>query len=307
MRKTGILSLAILFGIMFLLISCTQAPKTIESSNGAICDNIKENIILSNYYYSTECYQTFAIFKKDSTFCKKISDDPVQQTDCILKSIGTSSSTDNSLCETLPPAANGRDQCYWIVAKSKQDSSFCSNIETSGYKRLCLESANLAQQDSSFCENKAAGEREDCYWRYASVKKDISFCDKITNSDFNKDTCYFEIGISNSNFNICPKIKDLKKRNDCYISVAIFFEDASKCNYLSSCSSFMDCELQSKEYCYFIIGGATKDLSICGSIDEDERAKELCYTSISLSDGNPTICDKIESTEGKERCLKYLQ
>ncbi len=304
MKKRSLLFLGILFVIMILLVSCTKS-KPVETSNGAICDKIKENKILNESHGSDVCYEQIATFKKDPSFCKKISD-PVRKDSCTLASMALSFSTDSSLCDTLTPGVDGKDPCYWNVAKLKQDPSFCNNIETSTYKEICFEEASLTKQDPSFCESKDEIYSKDyCYYNYAMAKRDISFCDKIINIDF-KDNCHFKLDISKSDFGVCPE-SPTSSRNMCYFSAAMFFGDASRCELLPSlCQSVIDC-WPSKEYCYFIIGGATNDVSICDSIDKDELLKEHCYTSIGLNNGDPAICDKIKDKDGKERCLKYVQ
>ncbi|MBU2496536.1 MAG: hypothetical protein KJ767_00565 [Nanoarchaeota archaeon] len=70
------------------------------------------------------------------------------------------------------------------------------------------------------CELAGAGERNPCYLNRARETNDVSFCEKIIDSQaLKKSACYIEVAKLTKDINICKKITDSDMRERCYADI----------------------------------------------------------------------------------------
>lgn len=223
-----------------------------------------------NYCKDDMCYFDFAMFRKDTSICEKISL-PARRTAC--KSI--IEKTDH--CKELGVKAE-RDLCWQIFAIESKDSATCFKItKESDYALECFSYYAAVKHDLSFCD--AGGFSLDdlwkCYTNYSLNSGDLAGCDAI----YNKSLDYATTNIYN-----------------CYASYAKKYGDPSACNGIRDLAQMRTC------YEGSILGAKNIDYTKCGRV-QVEKWKNKCYTEYAKYNNDSSVCEYITSNENeKEMC-----
>jgi hypothetical protein len=156
-------------------------------------------------------------------------------------------------------------------------------------------SAPLSLSD---CEKaKDQLDKDMCYNKVAEFQKDASLCENIQSAS-QKDGCYFDAAIPTGPYGVykdpsnCERIQNQTTREVC---LAITRQDPSKCE---------DFDTAFKDFCYWHIGMARQDLSICDKTNSS-LFKESCYTLVAYHKKDPSICDNLQVELGWGRTFKY--
>jgi len=149
---------------------CVDMPSTEQGSFEDICYMMiaakYENTSLCRKVSTTmrsQCYNTLAEVKEDATVCAE--------------------------------AGSYKDQCYQQYAQTTSDSSVCEKITDVDSRDRCYSSmASGKSTDPTLCEKiKTSYMKDDSYSNVASRTRDITYCDKITDSN-RKQNCQQNIG-----------------------------------------------------------------------------------------------------------------
>ncbi len=142
---------------------------------------------------------------------------------------------------------------------------------------------NLSQ-----CDGYNAIGKAECYIDLAELYNDSRICDAMITEagyEFQKDNCYFQVGIRVLDYHICEKIIDIETfGSDCYSSIAAEKKDLSICDQISLSNE--------KENCYSRVAGSKKDPTICEKIKEGWK-KDDCYAGVAIARKDPRLCNKI--------------
>ena len=156
--------------------------------------------------------------------------------------------------------------------------------------------------------------------------KDTSACSKLT-TESDRENCYKQEAVSESNILICKKIKRNDGVNGCFISYATATKDVSVCDSVDWEFSFATskqgcygavaaatnnpsvCAKSSLDYahvCYTKVASQNKNLDACLNIINEEGKRDYCYRQVAFTAHDPAICNYIENNtyKHKELCLK---
>jgi hypothetical protein len=139
-------------------------------------------------------------------------------------------------------------------------SDKCNDLENEEYKQLCYS-----------CEEQNTTEEKDaCYISLVLATTETSFCDKISDSNKEKERCYTFVSREGEKVE-CDKIKSLGEKDNCYLQL--------------------------------ILGGKNNDKEFCKRIN-DSVIKGRCYEYLALNLGyDANICNEIDNNDIKNRCL----
>lgn len=120
--------------------------------------------------------------------------------------------TSHNLLENT--TSNERDMCYSWVASIRSDDSICDRIENTSIESYC----------------------------HAVVRDDVAICDSLKNEGFSySNGCYLSVAMGIRDPNICEKIDDGIKKDNCLYLVAVHSIDLIICDRIS--------DQQTKVYC----------------------------------------------------------
>lgn len=157
-----------------------------------------------------------------------------------------------------------------------------------------------------------------CYEELAIKDSDVTICSEImTPSTF--DHCVIGVAGPTKNIDLCTQVKSDSTRNICYGSVAYHTLDLSLCDRIIEPHPYPYAGV--KDLCYVNIARELKDVSICEKIiiptEQDEELGPLppnfqggrvsCYQQVAKALNDKTICEKILASSEKTACINDLQ
>lgn len=144
------------------------------------------------------------------------------------------------VCEKINNV-NRQGNCFFNLAKIKDDSEVCQRIKNYSIKNDCYYYFAFKKENIELC-NTTGERKNDCYLefidRYASEelckniyyvykyecyhklafqKKDLNFCDEVSSE---RKKCYEDIVRKYPNEDLCEKIGDDSNKKDCYYYLA---------------------------------------------------------------------------------------
>jgi hypothetical protein len=129
---------------------------------------------------------------------------------------------DINTCKELTEQVK-RDWCYWIVALSSNDVKICDQIQHSIYKDGCYMGVAMASNTISLCDSvkledhaKIFATKKRCK---ALVNGDLSVCDQITEPRAQREACYLTIATALKDMSMCDKITDSSSKDLCVSEV----------------------------------------------------------------------------------------
>jgi len=133
-----------------------------------------------------------------------------------------------------------------------------------------------------------------CYEMFAKERKDISFCEKATDSSV-RDDCYNYFASANNDPSLCEKISNKSDRYSCYVDFAKNVQRASTCEE-------KPISQLAKDVCYRVFSSTGKDSALCEKIN-NKKEKEWCYRNVAVATENTSLCKKIRFDRfGKDKC-----
>lgn len=169
-------------------------------------------------------------------------------------------------------------------AKSKKDVNICNKIKGAikNNKWFCINEVAIELKDESLCEKISeigTDWKEGCYFNVAKEKQDYSLCEK---SGTWENYCYKTIekktGIKPKNkikkdVNKCYEFESSNgQRENCFIEVALFNEDASICEKIE-----IEQGMLTKNFCYSRVASELNDLKLCEKTGE---YRDICIENI---------------------------
>lgn len=229
-----------------------------------------------------ECYGYLLIRKPSQRVCDKFSTDELKL-NCYFFLI-EQGSEDSSLCNKLP-SGTSFDRCIAGVAKSLKNISLCDKIENLALQNYCLITIDRNSVEPGTCGFTKDPQEEGSVLTGASTCRALegnpipnsTICDQVEFRDSNlKDACYevvatFYSDSGTDSTELCDKIINVSKKEDCYHSVAIDLGNVSMCDEISN-----------------------------------QTWKELCYSGLALKTQDPSLCNKLSNTKGVEQCLSSV-
>ncbi|MDD5163602.1 MAG: hypothetical protein PHD95_05345 [Candidatus ainarchaeum sp.] len=163
---------------------------------------------------------------------------------------------------------------------------------------------NSQGQDN--CNEKTGPLQKDaCYQEKAIEDKNPELCSKL--AVLSKDNCINETAKAQENPLTCKKISSEEIKNSCYYAIGIENSDAQACAGISQSSQKI---IQERDSCLQAVATAKKDTSACAmmsaSYSTDHYVRDDCYWGIFSSTKAPEICQKFISRTKKEQCLATI-
>jgi hypothetical protein len=197
-----------------------------------------------------------------------------------------------------------------------------SNLQKDSYFSFeALKCDDLPGEEADWLDFEITSSR--CYEMFAKERKDISFCEKATDSSV-KDDCYNYFADTNDDPSLCEKISNKSDRYSCYVDFAKKVQKASTCEekpisqlakdicYRVFSSTGKDSALcekinnrEEKEWCYRNVAVATEDTSLCEKIRFDRFGKDKCYWDIAIKKSDGSLCEKV-SGEWRNSCYRDI-
>jgi len=155
-----------------------------------------------------------------------------------------------------------------------------------------LECDNLPDEKSDWLGFEITSSK--CYEIFAQKRKDVSFCEKATDSSV-KDDCYNYFASANNDPSLCEKISNKSDRYSCYVDFAKNVQKASTCEE-------KPISQLAKDVCYRVFSSTGKDSALCEKINNREE-KEWCYRNVAVATENTSLCEKIRFDQfEKDEC-----
>ena len=128
------------------------------------------------------------------------------------------------------------------------------------------------------CEDlETLEQRDSCYMQSAVKNSEVEICDNIKNNLLLAN-CYKTIAVNTEDNYVCQAISTSDDnlqtvRRDCFTDVAIKTKDASSCQYIPADDTG---DLGVRDYCYVMVAVEKRDSSICDVMSGDYASKEDC-------------------------------
>jgi len=182
------------------------------------------------------------------------------------------------------------------LAYAKKDSSYCKKVKTDEAKHTCYYQLAVSSNDASFCSDidYSQNEKEQCYYNFMSNLYQLEEYDKIKTEYCN------ELDTADKNTCLALKEKDVSLCNDNPWCLTHFVQELSFCDEHPEITSCMNdraktsknvsiCELLSQPKKDNCIGGYCThielDVKICDMI-EDIIEKESRYLEVAMNLAN---------------------
>lgn len=196
MKKILLFAPILLLGVFFLC-GCSRNDYSSKKSNASDEDralyqdalaNKDENKCNDIKYYELEqqCYEKIAIKKGKSEICDKITKKTV------------------------------RDYCLRDVAEKNKDPKICKEVKDKIHRSNCFSDVAKKLKQHSVCDKvEDLLIRDNCYAYLGSKGTEIEVCLKIKKDEGDKDDCIKNVAINSKNQELCYKISDPKRKQDC--------------------------------------------------------------------------------------------
>ena len=168
------------------------------------------------------------------------------------------------------------------------------------------------------CEKLTDGDKDSCYVKYASERKDIELCEnintrannlclksvaeamgdpnlcaKIVNDTYWSDICYKDFAEQIGSVELCEKIEHPGDKDDCFAKVALDTEDGAICERIS--------DLGKVDACKYTLATESGNLYLCQEL-RGLLNRDVCRMKVALKTGNREICDFIGIGDLKREC-----
>lgn len=361
MRKLllmAILSILLLGCVSYQPEAPPKNETPVQPSTELACEEIKDKTEADRCYYNSailknnltacsfilsnslrdSCNLNFAIQLNDSTLCVRILDDAARdncyhtlapvigiatcnkiENKTLRKQCRLELGDDTVLCEELADAFNFK----LCMAKAKENSSICGEIENSTLVDSCYFEFAKSKDDPSTCALPSSlGARDDCYQYFANLRSNSSLCMRISSnyskylcltkitgnytlcnelSDYlQRDSCIEVFATDRSNHLICQNISTNFYKDRCYTNIALKTRNPDICSYITCYECISD-----KNKCYFAVANATLNITLCSRISEPFM-KDTCHLEVAKKARNPSFCSAIENTYTRNTCYSSI-
>lgn len=178
--------------------------------------------------------------------------------------------SDLSICLQLSDVNNNKDICIRAIAAKRNDTSLCYEHMDEYQDDACIVEVAKKNVRLELCQGLDVFWVSECYLQIAVVQNDLEICDLIEESDYNRESCYHEIG---------------KLRMD---------------------SSLCEGEGFDSQACYDFIAKATLDLELCKNISVDASgARQRCFAHVYGDLGQLEKCEDGTSSYSDE-CIEKV-
>jgi hypothetical protein len=218
-----------------------------------------------------------------------------------------------------------KNDCLHELGVKEKKIEVCNLMDLqAGY---CIKEIAFELNDSKLCEKiNESTPRNECFEFFAS---DIGLiaCNQIKTTQ-EKDDCYHELAVQNSNYFICKKISASFKENQ-YRRDKCLSEVLKSVKVIDLCELFQKNAL--KQNCYMETGKENLDVNACNKIElkenaiecrtyvaensteeekcflfEENELKNKCFNSVAVNSNNEKICSEINNTDKKDICFNEL-
>jgi hypothetical protein len=210
---------------------------------------------------------------------------------------------DENVCEELK-TQEPKDKCYKFISRSQEpggDSSLCEKIQNTEDKDTCYQEAGIRDNDVTSCERiETSGyERDYCFTNVGIGTSDTSLCERAQNPE-PKDTCYKTLAKKLGDATVCNNIVNQIEKDGCNYEVA---RDTDRM-HLELCESLQDQEY--KSLCVRDVAVIEQDYNRCRTVVKDVWMND-CYTQIAVDMKDPGICNNIADQSMKDNCLRRVR
>ena len=227
---------------------------------------------------------------------------PPETTQDILNQINSDTNAETSNVSdygTLPPVLPceqqtgwNQDNCYREAALNGADEKICQNISDEGTKNSCTISVAMEKDDITLCglmPNQRA--KNWCIETVAVDNDERSFCEKIVDvgTDTMKESCIRQTNIP------CEEITVHADKDSCYQDKALYQSDETICQKISDAAV--------KNKCITNIAIANADITLCNSI-QNLNEKDQCILNVAIENNNAEFCQQISGSATKQECIQ---
>ncbi len=180
------------------------------------------------------CYRDEALGSVDEKICQNISDEGAKNS-CII-AVATDK-IDITLCD-LMPNQRAKNWCIETVAVDNDERSFCEKIVDVGtdtMKERCIAQTNIPCEEITVHADK-----DSCYQDKALYQSDETICQKISDAA-TKNKCITNIAVANADTTLCSSIQNSDEKDQCILNVAIENVNADFCQQISGSKAKQDC------------------------------------------------------------------
>ena len=140
---------------------------------------------------------------------------------------------------------------------------------------ICIIGLAGKLKDTSLCKKLTKDQRMTCYVLVGSVKKDPDVC---LEAEFQEDECYYKYATEKKDASVCEKVKEASYKSNCYQSVANYTGDPALCDKITM--------INSKDYCYRDMANKFQDITYCNKVTT-ANLKQECLQNLQNMQGGP--------------------
>jgi hypothetical protein len=193
--------------------------------------------------------------------------------DKCLSSVSASTGNGN-LCNRIQNQEM-RDGCIVEVVRRnplEYDENVCEELKTQEPKDKCYKFISRSQEpggDSSLCEKIQNTEDKDTCYQEAGIRdNDVTSCERIETSGYERDYCFTNVGIGTSDTSLCERAQNPEPKDTCYKTLAKKLGDATVCNNIVN-------QIE-KDGCNYEVARDTDrmHLELCESLQDQEYKRQ---------------------------------
>lgn len=166
-----------------------------------------------------------------------------------------------------------------------------------------------------------------CYTQVAIKNKDISLCDRISDSSSYKGSCRYYVSVAKQDLSLCDQLPNERSnfsKYACYSAIGSSKQDESICNLIpanspggdrSACITAVarvkgDCEVLSgsgRDYCYLYQSNAVRVSAKDNRCDVllGVKSRALCEKYVKNEITVSEDCNRIVDTNLRQQCMSY--
>ncbi len=248
-----------------------------------------------------KCIKDIAVNLKNYDSCKEIKFKNVSlRNECFYEiAISLQDSTGCSQIVDDPQKANA---CASIVASAENSLEACKKISVTRDRDLCYKSLALNLNDYVVCSyistsrTQEGFERDECLNSILELKKEEALCSFFLGEDY-KNECFWQVGVELSNPLICEKSTDENITDYCIKDIAVKEQDSDYCLSINAPEIFQECVTAVSE--------VNPYKEVCELI-ENLDTKDTCYYNTAQSTKKEVYCSYIIKNETRDNCYYAL-
>ncbi|HLD58990.1 MAG TPA: hypothetical protein VI977_05165 [archaeon] len=203
-----------------------------------------------------------------------------------------------------------KNDCIYEIAIKSQDANVCFEISEVNQKNSCLYSIGTAVANFEACKQiqevsvETIQKRDDCIQKAAITNSNPEYCSWMSASysvdHYVRDDCYWGVFSSTKDSELCKRLIETKRQQDCFSTVVAEITKIEDCKTLPNDANINNCIKN--------IAVNEENFLFCNEIT-DSAMQRACYTKMTEffdSNSDNALCFAMKSYVDKDNCYNKL-